>query len=297
MFKFFQNKKREKNQNSILIEECQRLKEELKSSNIQLEQSRDIIQELEANLADLHEKNRIVRGSGYRKVLEGCISDRDQQICELKEKLQTLSEKMKGLRTKDRLNSDINESLRDKNRVLREKNSHLKEVNQNSSNRIKELKKDREVFLVEQLHHLEIQNKELQRKLIHIRQSFNDKLLEETIQLRKKSMTKVVNLIKTYHRLNIQSLTAELKTLRKSKAAFLQEVSANGYHLAEINRLNKHINRLEEKYETLVFHFGSAGFFEHREKTDNLENLFGMSAHKEAMKFAYLIEANLKRMS
>ena len=125
---------------------------------------------------------------------------------ELKEKLQTLSEKMKGLRTKDRLNSDINESLRDNNRVLREKNSHLKEVNQNSSNRIKELKKDREVFLVEQLHHLEIQNKELQRKLIHIRQSFNDKLLEETIQLRKKSMTKVVNLIKTYHRLNIQSL-------------------------------------------------------------------------------------------
>lgn len=304
-----------------LVEERDRLRlksirigEELGASETLLEQTKNEVRRLNFVVSGLEDQiNQLKPGGpmgGATKILENLLQDHNQKINALNTEIHNLKEKNKRLRINLKFKSDNESSLRRTNESFqREINEALKGLGSNPDDKhrlkstIKTLVEERERFRLksirtgeelERIDHLQTQNIELKEGAEEVKGRFNERLLKETIRLRKDAMSKIVMLVREYHKLNIQSLKAELKTLRKSKAAFLKDVTVNGYHLSEINRQNQIIATLEEKYETLIFHFGNAGFPEIN-KTDDMENLFGMSAHKEAMRFAYLVERSSKR--
>lgn len=239
------------------------LKRHLNNKNIQHKKDSKRIKDLESQLANLRKENDRIKNTAHRELLIQEIIDRDKQIFNLEIK-----------------NLNLNTLIRS----LRHDKYFLLKISQN-----------KDELLIQQYNNLKAHAKHLELKLNQTQQNFNDKLLQETIKVRKTSMAKIIELIKSYHELNTDNLQLEIKTLRNLKTSSLKKTPINDYHLKEINRLNRYVDRLKEKYETLIFHFENAGFCEHREKTDNIENLFGISAHKEAMKYAYLIEMYLNK--
>ncbi|MCL4637746.1 MAG: hypothetical protein M5Z89_02055 [Olivibacter sp.] len=297
MFKIFSNNSRK-----------EELYNQIKALHEQLEEKQNRISELELQFQQQRDHDlslQVVQGTAYEKILEGRQEERNQEVVKLKDQIGKLQKHLRNSQAKEQWyassykeQTDLVEELKSKQKELHKKNRELRKQEEACRGHVESLVKSRTSISIEELERLEniqIQNKELLKAISATEKKYNDRLLEKAISQRKAAIGKIAEVMTKYYKAGWLNMKMENKSLRRCRAQFLKEINTKDYPFQEIAQKNRYINQLEEGYETLLSLFQNIGLGDSLTKTDNIESFFGLSAHREANKFAYLIERTQKK--